>query len=98
MGRRALSFDGTVMDITEWERAEEALRESEARLGGILRRSPAGIVQTDAAGCMTLVNPEITHPSSVEVGALTKLLSSLKCADVLDVSASTAGAPRLASS
>ena len=34
-----------------------ALRESEARLGGILRLSPAGIVQTDAGGCMTLVNP-----------------------------------------
>ena len=38
-------------------RAEGALRESEARLSGILRQSPAGIVQTDALGIMTLVNP-----------------------------------------
>ncbi len=38
-------------------RAEGALIESEARLSGILRQSPAGIVQTDARGTMTLVNP-----------------------------------------
>lgn len=38
-------------------RAEDALRESEARLSGILRHSPAGIVETDAHGAMTLVNP-----------------------------------------
>ena len=48
---------GTNLDITDRKRAEEALRASEARLGGILRQSPAGIVQTDAAGCMTMVNP-----------------------------------------
>ena len=48
---------GVHTDITERKRAEESLRESEVRLGGILRRSPAGILQTDAAGCMTLVNP-----------------------------------------
>ena len=45
------------IDITERKRAEETLRQSETRLSGILRRSPAGIFQTDAAGCMTLVNP-----------------------------------------
>ena len=56
-GRHAVRFDGTVLDITERKRAEQALRDSEARLGGILRRSPAGIIQTDAAGRMTLVNP-----------------------------------------
>ena len=48
---------GTNLDITDVKRAEDALRDSEARLGGILRRSPAGIVQTDDAGCMTLLNP-----------------------------------------
>ena len=46
-----------LIDISERKRAEQVLRESETRLGGILRQSPAGIVQTDAAGCMTLVNP-----------------------------------------
>lgn len=57
-------------DVTERRRAEEALRDSEARLGGILRHSPAGIVQTDAAGCMTLVNPrwcEMLGDSEVEL-------------------------------
>ncbi len=44
-------------EITARERAEAALRESEARLSGILRHSPAGIVETDAHGAMTLVNP-----------------------------------------
>ncbi|WP_309672005.1 PAS domain S-box protein, partial [Gemmatimonas sp.] len=38
-------------------RAEDALRESEARLSGILRQSPAGIIETDVHGAMTLVNP-----------------------------------------
>ena len=46
-----------IQDIDDRKRTEEALRKSEARLGGILRQSPAGIVQTDAAGCMTMVNP-----------------------------------------
>ncbi|QJR34272.1 PAS domain S-box protein [Gemmatimonas groenlandica] len=41
----------------ERARAESALRESEARLSGILRHSPVGIVETDAHGAMTLVNP-----------------------------------------
>ncbi len=52
-----LGYVGSVTDVHERNQAEGALRESEARLGGILRRSPAGIVQTDATGCMTLVNP-----------------------------------------
>ncbi len=47
---------GVATDITDRKRTEEALRDSEARLRGILRQSPAGIVQTDAAGRMTLVN------------------------------------------
>ncbi|WP_394794128.1 PAS domain S-box protein [Armatimonas sp.] len=45
-----------IRDITERKRADGALRDSEARFHGILRQSPAGIVQTDATGCMTLVN------------------------------------------
>lgn len=55
--RRPVSGVLAAVDITERKQAEGALRKSEARLGGILRQSPAGIVQTDAAGRMTLVNP-----------------------------------------
>lgn len=47
---------GVATDITDRKQADEALRDSEARLRGILRQSPAGIVQTDPAGRMTLVN------------------------------------------
>ena len=47
---------GVVADITDRKAAEAALRESEARLSGVLQQSPAGIMQTDASGCMTLVN------------------------------------------
>lgn len=43
-------------DITERKLVEDALRQSEWRLSGILRQSPAGILQIDAAGRMTLVN------------------------------------------
>jgi PAS domain S-box-containing protein len=43
-------------DITDLKAAEHALRESEWRLSGILRQSPAGIIQIDVAGRMTLVN------------------------------------------
>lgn len=44
-------------DLSERAQWEVSLRESEARLSGILRHSPAGTVQTDAHGAMTLVNP-----------------------------------------
>ena len=47
---------GVHTDITERIRVEEIVRNSEARLSGILRQSPAGILQTDAAGCLTMVN------------------------------------------
>jgi PAS domain S-box-containing protein len=43
-------------DITDRKRVEDVLRESEGRLSGILRQTPAGIVQIDATGRMTLVN------------------------------------------
>ena len=54
---QAVRLVGTVQDISERKQAEVVLRASEDRLSGILRQSPVGIVQTDAAGCMTLVNP-----------------------------------------
>jgi PAS domain S-box-containing protein len=43
-------------DVTQRRAAEEQLRASHVRLFGILQLSPAGIVQADAAGRMTLVN------------------------------------------
>jgi PAS domain S-box-containing protein len=43
-------------DVTQRRAAEEQLRASHVRLFGILQLSPAGIVQSDAAGRMTLVN------------------------------------------
>jgi PAS domain S-box-containing protein len=46
-------------DITERKRAEEALREGEARLAAILEHVPAGIGLFDAAGRFLLVNPRL---------------------------------------
>lgn len=43
-------------DVTARKRAEEALRESEQRLGGILRQATVGIAQTDLTGRFVLVN------------------------------------------
>ncbi len=47
---------GTNLDITERKQADEELRASEERFRRVLAQSNAGIVQTDAAGRMTLVN------------------------------------------
>lgn len=55
--REIREWIGVHTDITERKQAEELLRESEARLGSILRQSPAGIVLTDVDGRITLVNP-----------------------------------------
>ncbi|MBN2118042.1 MAG: PAS domain S-box protein [Anaerolineales bacterium] len=47
---------GTAFDITERLRAEEALRESEARFRAIVKQATAGIVRKDAEGKLTFVN------------------------------------------
>ena len=47
---------GTVLDITDRERAEEALRASEVRLASILATTPSGILLIDASGVITYAN------------------------------------------
>ncbi len=47
---------GSAMDITERKVAEEKLRAGDERLRRVHRQSPAGIVETDATGRMTMVN------------------------------------------
>jgi PAS domain S-box-containing protein len=47
---------GTVTDITERKRAEEALRESENRFQTLARLSPVGIFRTDGEGNCLYVN------------------------------------------
>jgi PAS domain S-box-containing protein len=50
-----------IRDISGRKDAERELRESEARLRSILTQSPAGILETDAAGRMKLVNDHWCH-------------------------------------
>lgn len=50
-----------IHDISGRKDAERELRESEARLRSILTQSPAGILETDAAGRMKLVNDHWCH-------------------------------------
>ena len=47
---------GSAVDITDRKRAEEALRESEARFRGLLEAGPDGVVITDGEGHITLAN------------------------------------------
>ena len=51
---------GVARDITERRKAEEALRESEGRLQGIVQASPDPLVVYDAAGRTQYVNPAFT--------------------------------------
>jgi PAS domain S-box-containing protein len=54
-------YVGSIRDISGRKDAERELRESEARLRSILSQSPAGILETDAAGRMKLVNDHWCH-------------------------------------
>jgi PAS domain S-box-containing protein len=53
---RIVKWYGTTEDIQESKAAEEALRESEARLSALFAQASAGIVQGDLEGRFTLVN------------------------------------------
>ncbi len=50
-------FDGMIEDITERKRAEEALRESEARLRSIFNTSSDAILVFNAEGALVMTNP-----------------------------------------
>jgi len=53
----ATCYEGIVVDITERRRAEEALRESEARLRTIFNTSSDAILVFSAEGALVLTNP-----------------------------------------
>lgn len=50
---------GTVQDITERKRADEEIREINARLSAILEASPLGIIAMDVQGVVELWNPAV---------------------------------------
>ncbi len=52
---------GTGLDVTERRRAEQALRESEAKLRAILDSSPVPIAWTDAGGRIEYINRKVTE-------------------------------------
>jgi PAS domain S-box-containing protein len=53
-----IGHTGTIQDVTTLKRAENALRESEARLRAIIDQSPADIHLSDVDGRYILVNPQ----------------------------------------
>lgn len=57
-------IEGAVMtffDITSWRAAENALRESKARLSALFDSLPVGVAVFDTDGMVTMANPEMTR-------------------------------------
>lgn len=54
---RLRGFAAVTRDITDWRRAEDELRQGQARRGAILEAALDGIIMTDAQGCITEWNP-----------------------------------------
>ena len=50
-------FVGTIRDLTERERADRALRESEARLKALVETAVDGVILIDARGAIVMFNP-----------------------------------------
>ncbi|HEY3277255.1 MAG TPA: PAS domain-containing sensor histidine kinase [Syntrophorhabdaceae bacterium] len=69
---RTIRYEGTMLDITERKRAEEALLESEAKFRSIVNNALEGIFQTDREGRFIHANPSFAkihgYASPVEMG------------------------------
>ena len=63
-GGRVISEPGTIQDITEWDRAQRALRESEDRFRSFMENAPVGMFLKDLGGRIILAN----RPSSNVLG------------------------------
>jgi PAS domain S-box-containing protein/putative nucleotidyltransferase with HDIG domain len=61
------SILGSVIDITDRKRADEALRESEEWFQTLAKISPIGIFRTDSNGATTYVNPKWCDISGLSV-------------------------------
>ncbi|MBL8056729.1 MAG: PAS domain S-box protein, partial [Anaerolineales bacterium] len=59
--QRVVGIHGAVQDITERRRAQEALRESEARYRSLFETMADGVVYQDAAGRIVHANPAAEH-------------------------------------
>jgi PAS domain S-box-containing protein len=55
-GGKFMGLTGVNSDITERERAEKALRDSEERFRMVVEASPAGMIMTDGAGRILMIN------------------------------------------
>ncbi len=76
---RPLRAVGTHQDVTERKQAEEALRQSQARLAAVLDNAVDGIVTIDTDGNILSVNPAVEHifgwsRQEMEGGPVTRLM------------------------
>jgi PAS domain S-box-containing protein len=67
---KALAVVGTVRDITDWKKAEAALRESEEKFRTLSALAPIGIFQTDMQGKFTYVNDHLLGIHAVRLEEL----------------------------
>ncbi len=59
--RKAVSFEGTMLDISQRKKSEEALLESETKFRNIVGNAIEGIFQTDREGLFTHANPSFAR-------------------------------------